>query len=186
MTIIGLTKPSKSRSTFICICIYMLKNPWCMHPRYRPICLMYCTIIKERFCIRQGNNLTYEVFPLKSHLGKSFACLLSDGNSLMLYPIRNRCVLIGLDHLQIVVPDNRCPIFSWGSQVTSLPPTYKEINSPKPYTISLNIVVGFWFWILMCQWVYCSKTNTFSHAFWISSGQEWIPTASWMIPKSTP
>ena len=78
----------------------MLKNP---------ICPMYCTIIKERFCIRQGNNLTYEVFPLKSHLGKSFACLLSDGNSLMLYPIRNRCVLIGLDHLQIVVPDNRSP-----------------------------------------------------------------------------
>ena len=87
-------------STFICICIYMLKNPWCMHPRYRPICLMYCTIIKERFCIRQGNNLTFEVFPLKSHLGKSFACLLSDGNSLMLYPIRNRCVLIGLDYLR--------------------------------------------------------------------------------------
>ena len=82
-----------------------------MHPQYRPICLMYSTIMKERFCIRQGNNLTFEVFPLKSHLGKSFACLLSDGNSLMLYPIRNRCVLIGLDHLQIVVPDNRSQNF---------------------------------------------------------------------------
>ena len=83
-----------------------------MHPQYRPICLMYYTIIKERFCIRQGNNLTFEVFPLKSHLGKSFACLLSDGNSLMLYPIRNRCVLIGLDHLQIVVPDNRSQVIN--------------------------------------------------------------------------